>query len=339
MQPSHHQPDIVGNRDDTDFVGWTYPVPEDDTWSCEGNDESNWGTQFAQNTSFAQPQVDEMTSPPPRWTFWEDPTAPGIGAENLSIHSKESERLWLSTQTEWDCRAASGSGQRQTTHDCHSVGEHTTEALNMTEHQQFPMHYGEPQTVAGEQQPFEALHEIQSPVLTQSVTGCATAHGSCLKLTGGAPEPTSTTWATDGRSPSMSTQYYASTTDLLMQNLSMVVGNPSARCYANAPWRAFCWMCAYLAEFNRDPWGVIKEAVQTSLELSEPVDIQQLPGLHQLWAKHDLNVEGDAAHFVHSLWIQSQTRVMQYRHTEIKEGGYVQEHIQLPLIVDYRVLG
>ena len=26
---------------------------------------------------------------------------------------------------------------------------------------------------------------------------------------------------------------------------------------------------------------------------------------------------------------------MQYRHTEIKEGGYVTEHIQLPLIVDY----
>ena len=58
--------------------------------------------------------------------------------------------------------------------------------------------------------------------------------------------------------------------------LSMVVGNPSARCFANAPWRAFCWMCAYLAEFNRDPWGVIKDAVQTSLELSEPVDIQRL---------------------------------------------------------------
>ena len=115
----------------------------------------------------------------------------------------------------------------------------------------------------------------------------------------------------------------------------MVVGNPSARCFANAPWRAFCWTCAYLAEFNRDPWGVIKDAVQTSLEMSEPVDTQRLPGLHHLWQKHDLNMEGDAAHFVHSLWIHPQTRVMQYRHTEIKEGGYVAEHIQLPLIVDY----
>ena len=32
---------------------------------------------------------------------------------------------------------------------------------------------------------------------------------------------------------------YATSTDLLMQNLTMIVGNPSQRCFANAPWRAF----------------------------------------------------------------------------------------------------
>ena len=78
----------------------------------------------------------------------------------------------------------------------------------------------------------------------------------------------------------------------------MIIGNPSARCYANAPWRAFCWMGACLVEFNREPWGTIKDAVQTSLELSEPVDIKPLPGLDDLRLKHDLNTEGDAAHFV-----------------------------------------
>ena len=70
--------------------------------------------------------------------------------------------------------------------------------------------------------------------------------------------------------------------------------------------------------------------VQTSLELSEPVDIQWLPGLHNLWQKHNLNMEGDAAHFVHSLWIHSQTRVMQYRYTEIKEGGYITQMYNCP---------
>ena len=65
-------------------------------------------------------------------------------------------------------------------------------------------------------------------------------------------------------------------------------------------------------------WGTIKEAAQTSLELSEPVDIKTLPGLNDLWIKHDLNTEGDAAHFVNSLWLKSQTRVTQYRYSEIK---------------------
>ena len=59
-----------------------------------------------------------------------------------------------------------------------------------------------------------------------------------------------------------------------------------------------------------------------TIELSEPVDIQQRPRLQELWKKHSLNLEGDAAHFVNSLWLQSQTSVTQYRYTE-------------PLIVDY----
>lgn len=41
-------------------------------------------------------------------------------------------------------------------------------------------------------------------------------------------------------------QDYASTADSLLQNLSMSIGNPSARCFANAPWRAFTWTCARL---------------------------------------------------------------------------------------------
>ena len=39
-------------------------------------------------------------------------------------------------------------------------------------------------------------------------------------------------------------------------------------------------MCAYLAEFNMEPCGAIKDAVLASLELSEPVDVKSLPGLY-----------------------------------------------------------
>ena len=83
---------------------------------------------------------------------------------------------------------------------------------------------------------------------------------------------------------------YGSTTECI----SMTVGNPSSRCYANAPWRAFTWTCALLQETHTEPWGNLYEAVQESLELAEAVDIQTLPGLHRLWKKHDLNAQGDA---------------------------------------------
>ena len=46
---------------------------------------------------------------------------------------------------------------------------------------------------------------------------------------------------------------FASTTECILQNLTMAVGNPSARCCANAPWRAFTWTCALLQETCKYP--------------------------------------------------------------------------------------
>lgn len=126
---------------------------------------------------------------------------------------------------------------------------------------------------------------------------------------------------------------YATTTDCLLQNLTMTVGNPSARCYANAPWRAFTWTCALLQETSAQPWGTLQEAVQESLDTAEPVDLQQLPGLQDLWHQHDLNVQGDASHFVNSLWLQSQTRAFHYRRDQ--RSGYLVDHVQLPILVPY----
>ena len=74
-------------------------------------------------------------------------------------------------------------------------------------------------------------------------------------------------------------QTYTSTTECILQNLSMTVGNPGARCYANAPWRAFTWTCALLQETHTEPWGNLQEAVQESMELAEAVDLHQLAGL------------------------------------------------------------
>ena len=66
-------------------------------------------------------------------------------------------------------------------------------------------------------------------------------------------------------------QTYASTTECVLQNLSMTEGNPSARCYA-APWRAFTWTRALSQETHTQPWGNLQEAAQESMELAEAVD-------------------------------------------------------------------
>ena len=136
-----------------------------------------------------------------------------------------------------------------------------------------------------------------------------------------------------GKAPTQST--FASTAECISQNLTMTVGNPSARCYANAPWRAFTWTCALLQETNTQPWGNLQAAVQESLELAEAVDIHELPGLHPLWKKHDLNIQGDANHFVNTLWNLSQTRAFHYRFAEIQEGGYLEDFIQQPILVNF----
>ena len=131
---------------------------------------------------------------------------------------------------------------------------------------------------------------------------------------------------------------YATSTDCILQNLTMPVGNPSARCYANAPWRAFTWVCALLQETSTQPWGTLQDAVQESLETAEVVDIVHLPGLKELWKQHDLNVQGDASHFVNSLWLLSQSRAFHYSHyrfAEIKEGGYLTDHAQQPILIPY----
>ena len=49
----------------------------------------------------------------------------------------------------------------------------------------------------------------------------------------------------------------------------------------------------------------------------------------------DLNLQGDANHFVNSLWLHSQTRAFHYRYAEIRENGYLVDHVQMPILVPY----
>ena len=86
---------------------------------------------------------------------------------------------------------------------------------------------------------------------------------------------------------------------------------------------------------SHGPAGSFRKPTRNRGELAEAVDIQLLPGLQRLWKKHDLNVQGNANHFVNTLWNLFQSRAFHYRCAEIKAGGYLADHVQVPLLVDF----
>ena len=295
----YHQ-DIVGNTNGLHFQGWIVPVPDDDIMSCEGPDSPYKGQLF-QETSFLDDalQFDDASATPQR-----------------------------------DCRAASGSQKHQGTpaficarDQAHPKADsQPSGALHTTNDGEHSFHGVHEQLFSF------AAHRQVSTLLDEPTA--ETAHGTpILSILGGAATTADTSDSPTLKSAGM--QNYATATDCILQNLTMVVGNPSVRCFANAPWRGFTWICALLQESSTQPWGTLQEAVQESIDTAEQVDITTLPGLRELWKQHDLNVQGDASHFVNSLWLLSQSRAFHYRFAEIKEGGYLTDHVQQPILVPY----
>ena len=236
------------------------------------------------------------------------------------------------------CRAASGSEVLNTTDHARCDGEHSH--LQPWPDKPFGapisrLHEGD---ISCSNLHGTAAKDTIVPVLTHFRFSQPSGHEDLkppdyLSIKGGAASSGSTELPQSG--PHHMEHEYASATDCILQNLSMTVGNPSAHCYANAPWRAFTWTCALLQETSTQPWGALQDAVQESLDTAEQVDLHQLPGMQELWTQHDLNLQGDAKHFVNSLWLQSQTRAFHYRYAEIKENGYLVDHVQMPILIPF----
>ena len=74
--------------------------------------------------------------------------------------------------------------------------------------------------------------------------------------------------------------------------------------------------------------------MQESLKTVEPVDLLRLPGLQDLWQQHDLIVQGDASHFVNTVWLATQS-AFSYRYADIKPGGFLKDHVQMPIHIEY----
>ena len=243
-----------------------------------------------------------------------------------------------SNQHSWVCRAALGSElvSMAEQEGCAGDVSHLSDFdAYTTRNNLFIEHAGDmschdeliPQTNSGAPLEAHTLHH-QSRAHEQPVTDV-----SYISIKGGANPGTPAELNPPGLP--MMAHDYASTTDCILQNLTMTIGNPSAHCFANAPWRAFTWTCALLQETSTQPWGSLQEAVQESLDTAEHVDLHQLPGMQSLWKQHDLNLQGDANHFVNSLWLHSQTRAFHYRYAEIRENGYLVDHVQMPILIPY----
>ena len=250
------------------FQGWAFPVPDDDILSCAGHESPNTEHKLDDFTVFeAAPQPLAVLLPPQQV-----------------------------------CRAASGSDQQLGFSASMGAGDNAHHKADPNIGELFSTDDGVQSYQGRPEHMFCNFEDHGQPPIGTSEPVDGAPHGNAfLSILGGAPETIDTTGSSPQTTPGM--QNYATPTDCILQNLTMVVGNPGLRCFANAPWRAFTWVCALLQETSAQPWGTLQEAVQESIDAAEPVDIQALTGLRDLWKNHDLNVQGDASHFVNSLWL------------------------------------
>ena len=273
------------------YQGWTFPVPEDDMESCEGH-ESPILTISSEENSFDD--ADHLTA----------------------VHPPQPV-----------CRADTGSDQHCGFSATLCAGDNAQQSADQYTRELFPTFEREHSTTGRHEHNTHSFDDHRHHLPAESTTGSQTPDGlTYLSILGGAP---TSSWITSTSTPTTAgMQNYATSTDCILQNLTMVVGNPSLRCFANAPWRAFTWVCALLQETSTQPWGTLQEAVQESIDMAEPVDLQALPGLKDLWKQHDLNVQGDAR-------LLSQSRAFHYRFAEIREGGYLADHVQQPILIPF----
>ena len=146
-----------------------------------------------------------------------------------------------------------------------------------------------------------------------------------------APEQPSSTFESERTRTNMSSHYYASTTDLLLQNLSYGGGKSQLEMLRQRSVACFLLDVRLSSRVQQRTMGGDQRCCSNILGTlrtdGHPTTTRATPPVAKAQSQHGRRC---------SVALDSlQTRVMQYRYTEIKEGGYVTEHVQLPLIVDY----
>ena len=212
----------VGNTLDQDMLqGWTFPLPEDDRWSCDGTEDPMRGAQF----------------------------------EQISLFGAESDSPAALSQPV--CRAAPGSTGGQTIATCAGIG-HTRQLLLPTlQGHSLPTMTGTSHSMGLETTRHhfkckQVTHYWKSTLLL-AVAERPTHTRFCTHQRGRNRKHSEHYTATTTKQQPM--QDYATSTVCILQNLIMAVGNPSAR--SNAPWRAFTWICTPPAGDQRPTMGYV----------------------------------------------------------------------------------
>ena len=117
---------------------------------------------------------------------------------------------------------------------------------------------------------------------------------------------------------------------IISQCLTTILENPRNLCYANAPWRCWCWTGAF-AEDMVQAWGRTHPAVREFLAGSDPQSLPELPDMDHMWPHFGPADQADAADFLQSIWSYSGSTYFAGRFFHCNERGHTEEREQFPL--------
>ena len=123
--------------------------------------------------------------------------------------------------------------------------------------------------------------------------------------------------------------------ELMAQNLSMTLVNPTNRSFGNAVWRIWCWLPVYKPEQAYGLWGQTTMAVEKALQMDETVDMLDLPTLEPMWQWFPPDSQADAADFAHSLVSLAQTQMLKGQWWKITNYGALEEKTGIPIDIEF----
>ena len=124
-------------------------------------------------------------------------------------------------------------------------------------------------------------------------------------------------------------------TEAILQNLTMKCGNPSQRCYANAPFRAWVWTNSFLQLQGNHLPSHAQKVLDEALENPGAVNLPHMAGLKTVWENFDEHVPNDVGAFVNALWKWACSDSFATAWYCKKSNGEIEQQFSFPIHVPY----